>query len=254
MEKTLDEIKQEVDEMTKAFESLSVATEPPITEAPGESVATEPPVDESEDAPPSTTAPIVNEEAIILKAENEQLKKQLESYKHVIPVTDPPPEAKDFIGDLDPDELMKNPSEFNKLLNKVYTEGVLSARKSVLITIPDIVKKNITILDEVRKTADNFFKANEDLISFKNVVKVIFDEEAAKNPGRELNEILIDVEKETRKRLNLKKPEQSNNTNTKPKSNLPNLPHKKGNQVRTVPSKSTGTEAEIAEMNKVLNN
>lgn len=117
-------------------------------------------------------------------------------------------EEQDFVGDLDLDELTHDKSAFNKLLNAVYTKGVSDSKKiateSVLMTLPDIVKYNINLVTTLEKAKDAFYEKNKDLAPFKAVVAAVFEDVAAKNSDKKINEIMDLVAPEVRTRLRLK--------------------------------------------------
>ncbi len=168
----------------------------------------------------------------------------------------------DFIGDLDPEDLVRDKVAFNKLLNAVYAKGVNDSKRiateGVLNSIPDIVKHNLTLLTTLKEASDNFYKENKDLAPFKKVVAAVFEEIASANPDKKYSELMNLVGPEARKRLELHKKatkkkddkEDENDKNGKP----PRLPGKVGSQ-RQTPSRKPNTsplEDEISEMNKSL--
>ena len=196
----------------------------------------------------------------------EDLRKQLNE-KKVEPKPDikkePEPEPKieplkfdefDFVGDTDPYEVMTNKESLNKLLNTLYAKGVNDAKdltsEGVLRSIPDIVKNNIQVVSELKKTSDAFYSDNKDLAPFKRVVATVFEEVASANPDKGYGEVLKDVGVEVRKRLNLyKKTIKDNDV----KGGNPKLPTKSGN-IGTGVTKpdATALEQDIAAMNSVL--
>ncbi len=175
------------------------------------------------------------------------------------PTPDPPKdeplklEEHDFVGDLDLDDLTRDKSTFNKLLNNVYSKGVLDSKsvigEAVLRAIPDIVKTNISIMTSLKEASDNFYKENEDLAPFKKVVAMVFEEVAAKNPDKQYSEILGQVGDEARKRLNLQKQAQQKKDDPPPR-----LPQK-GNGGKSGGGQKPNLspmESELAAMNETL--
>ena len=193
----------------------------------------------------------------------EDLRKKL-AEKEAVPKVEPEPEPEpepaltleeqDFIGELDLDELTRDPKEFNKLLNKVFTSGIETSRKvlgeGVLRSIPDIVRSNVTAITNLNKASAEFYDNNKDLVPFKKVVAAVFEEVASENPDKKYDEVLSLVGDETRKRLDLKKVAVAD---TKDKKASPNLPRKKGSAGKTGTKPSTEPLLdEIGEMNKTL--
>jgi len=84
------------------------------------------------------------------------------------------------------------------LLNSVYTQGIEYARK-ITSEIPEMVRTNISIVEDLRKTSEKFYDDNKDLAPFKRVVASVFEELASKNPDKKYQDILNDVATESRK-------------------------------------------------------
>ena len=174
----------------------------------------------------------------------------------------------DFVGELDLDDLVRDKGMFNKLLNAVYSKGVNDSKKmateGVLLTIPDMVKHNFTLMETLTKARDKFYDENKDLAPFKAVVAVVFEEVAAKNADKKIGEIMDLVAPEVRHRLQLKKSaiktEKTEDAERKEKGDERTAPrlhgtkggNQRGNQ-RERPNTS-GIAGEIAAMNKALGN
>jgi len=261
-------VKDEIGEMLKTIGGGSASTDAPSTNAPGtESPGTGAPgTDAPGTAAPGTDAPATEGPATEVPDEKDtiisDLRKKLdavekkEPVKEIVP-TAPEPlvlEAQDFIGDLDPYEVVQDKDAFNKLLNIIYQKGVNEARnitsEGVLRSIPDIVRFNINLTNELKKSSDAFYDRHKDLAPFKRVVATVFEEIASKNPDKKPDDILEDVAKEARSRLELHK------KTTVPDNNSdrhPRLPGKKGASGKpTDQPKVTAIESELAEMNKVI--
>lgn len=253
-------MEEELNLMNKSFNEGLQSTEAPNTNAPSTNVpSTEAPGTE----PPSTDAPVTETPTTEVPAEDErdaeiaELRRKLaekEKPTTSAPTTSAPPifDEQDFLGDIDIEDITSDSKELNKLLNKVYQKAFSDARKStsesVLRNIPDIVRQNITKISELQDVSENFYKDNADLKPFNKVVAAVFEDIASKNPGKTYKEILPEVEKETRERLNLKK-KASQSGNSSP----PRLPRKKGPSVRTTEKPNLSPlESEIEEMNKTI--
>ena len=204
---------------TSAPATGAPTTEPPKTDAP-ETEAPETSVPETEEPTeePATEAP-TEDESERLKRENEALRAKVNELSKPkeqpkpsapetpAPATDAPVEVINFLEGLDADELTRNPEEFNKLLNIVYSKGLSASEKviveKVLRSIPDIIKTSILTINSLREASEQFYKDNEDLAPFKKVVGAVFEEVASENPDKEYSELFEDVAKGARKNLEL---------------------------------------------------
>jgi len=273
-------IQSEVELMNRSFgEGIvteAIATEPPGTDAPGtnapvsdspltEAPATGSPSTESPSTQaPSTESPSTNAPATDAPDEKDKIIEELraklaekESLKTDAPTTEAPLalDIQDFVGDLDIEDVMNDPAEFNKLLNKIYQQAVTDTRKvlgeGVLRSIPDIVRSNIITMANLQKASDQFYADNEDLRPFKKVVAAVFEELASENPDKRFDVIMKDVAPEVRKRLELHK--QATKKDVGDGNKPPRLPRKKGrsgrNQDKPNPSPLLN---ELEQMNKTL--
>lgn len=288
MDEHLKRIREDVDEMSKALDTPEGAgtevprTEPASTDAPKtEAAVTETAVTDAPktDAPktevpgtsapkteaPATEAP-VEDESEKLRKENESLRARLNELsgtrekpkisvpKTTAPTTETPIEAINFLKDLDLDEVTRSPEEFNKLLNVVYSKGLNTFEKTsvekLLRSLPDIVRTNILTINSLRESSEEFYKDNEDLLPFRKVVALTFEEIASENPDKKYVELFEDVAKESRKKLELY------NKATKKvddKGRHPILPHRKSQQRQKIEKPNiTPIESEIDEMNSSL--
>jgi hypothetical protein len=182
------------------------------------------------------------------------------------PEPDPEPEPEpikevDFLGDLDLDDLNRDPVAFNKLLNTIYTKGIeiarlesLSSQEGILRSIPEIVKSNITVVSSIKKAGEAFYKENEDLKPWKKAVASVFEEVAAENPDKTYAEVLKDVGPKVRERLDLQKKANEPKDDKDPDDDTkPKLPRNKGNKRQTTKKpKTSSLESELDEMNKSL--
>ncbi len=193
----------------------------------------------------------------IIKLEEGKVEPKIEQEPELKP--DPIAEE-NFLGDLDLDELTRNPTEFNKLLNSVYKKGVetnrgeiLGGSEKVLRSIPDIVKTNITLVENLRKASTEFYEDNEDLKPFNKIVGAVFEEETAKDPSKTYAEVLSKVGSEVRNRLNLQRKAEPE-PEPKPNAN-PKLPRSKGTKIRSIKTDQPNTDPlldELETMNKSL--
>ena len=209
-----------------------------------------------------------SDESANLKAELEILKAENLKLKEVKPVEIKDKEStevkpideiseQDFIGDKDIDDLIRDPKEFNKVLNAVLMKGIEIGKdhnrrtaEGVIKSIPEITKKNVEIVINLKKLSDQFYEDNKDLAPFKKVVSLIFEEKIASNPDKTYEEVLKDVAPEVRKRLEL---HQKTINNQKPNDQKPTLPRVKGQQRITNQPKTNAIESELSEMDKALN-
>lgn len=272
---TKEEINEMFDALERTVEAETPATEAPVIEEPVEkpeekSPATEPPKEEEE--APATIPPKEDDELVRIKAENEELRKKIADQVTLPkpkeepkpPATEPPIADQDFIKDIDLDEVTREPSTFNKLLNTIYKKAVETVRgevkktrEEVIQTVPDMVQKNIELKQSLKDLSLKFYDNNKDLKPFSKVVGVVFEELASQNPDRKYNEVLEMVGEETRNRLGLKKPESVSEPGGKGKNDNkdddpPPLPRKKGGRVTQPKQDSNPLSSEIDQMNKVL--
>lgn len=256
-----EELEKEIQEMEELItgDANTLGTEAPGTEAPG----TEAPITElpGTEAPsteaPSTEVPKEPTELELLRQEIAELKLSLKpkekSPTTEAPATEAPLTAEDYLKDIDIDDLTRDPAEFNKLLNK-FRDSVIaitearqkSGNETVIRSIPEIVKKNIEIITELKKVSEEFYDKNKDLVPFKKAVASIFEEELSKNPDKKYEEILNIVAPEARRRLDLAK-KATSATDTKPR-----LPKPKSQQRRSQP-KTDILVSELDAMDEALN-
>ena len=243
--------------------------EPDPTPAPEPEPTPEPdpvpdPVPDPEPTPePAPTPEPEPDELTKIKAKNIELENELKALRKPpepapAPAPVPTPDSDkveeiDFLKDHDLDELTRDPAAFNKLLNAVLMKGVelgegrsRKGDESVLRSMPEIVKKNIEIVTNLKKMSDQFYTDNKDLAPFKKVVAVVFEEKLAENSDKTYEEVLKDVGVEVRKRLELHKKA------VVPKDDPPRLPGKKGQQRQSIKPETNSLLAELNEMDKSL--
>lgn len=211
----------------------------------------EPPVDERDKAIADLRA-----ELAVLKAEKvvERLPEKKVEEKKVEP---PVIEEQDFVGEIDLDEVTREPKELNKLLNNIYRKARTDSEQALIQKLPELVSTHVEIVNTLKKTSEDFYRANEDLKSFPKVVKVVFDDLVQQNPNRTYEDVMKDVATETRKRLGLAEPKAKEEVKEEPKkeSKAPKLPSKESGAGR--PGSKSETESDtlqsqIEEMNKAI--
>ena len=264
----LDELKRMTSSLTGDSNDVDDSTDAPSTDAVvTDAPTTEIPDDEFQTDAPSTTAPVshaptteVPDEAASMRAEMELLRSELKDLKNPkkvttnAPTTDAPISDEAFMEGIDFDDVTRDPDELNKLLNLVYKKGVQAARdavnkgsESITNSLPNMIDTNISIIDTLKKTTEEFYTSNKDLEPWKKVVSVVFGEVTADNPDNSYTQNLALVGDEVRKRLNLAK---SNAVIDKGKP--PKLPKSKGQQRSKQPVEPKGFAAELDAMDKAL--
>src|SRR4030066_639163 len=177
-------IKEEISEMFDALERTVEKTDPPSTDAPVDKEplpktnapktsppATEPPKDGDDEGKTEPPSPDHTKDGALdrIKRENEELRTKLAEKvadrtklpktKH--PTTDAPVLDEDFVKDVDLDEVTREPSAFNKLLNTIYKKAIQIVRgearrtkEETLQTIPDIVVNKIELQKSLKEMSD----------------------------------------------------------------------------------------------------
>jgi hypothetical protein len=262
----MNDFAKEILAMNQVFgEEESASTDAPSTDAP----TTDAPIEDGDlttDAPgteapstdaPTTESPNVEEELRrrIAELEAERKAPKTDAPTTNAPTTEAPFTNEDFLGEMDLDDLTRDPEKFNELLNNVLKKGMEMAKglttkesENVLKSIPDIVKNNLTLVTNLTKAREKFYEENADLKPWGKVVAAVFEEVAAKNPDKTITENLSIVGDEVRKRLNLKKDAIKANKNSGP----PKLPRNKGNKRTQTKPQTSGLVAEIDAMNKSI--
>jgi|GEM_PF-4301616 hypothetical protein len=109
--------------------------------------------------------------------------------------------------DEDYDDIVRDPSKLNSILNKVYKKGLEVARTKIIEqvtrSIPDIVKENVRINTELKSLTDKFYKDNPDLANFKPSVAAVGEEILSKHPNWSLEKVFAETGKEAKRRLKL---------------------------------------------------
>lgn len=257
---TEDEIKSLTDMLEGNVEEVDEKEEVETSEE-NEGETSEERTEESSEEAPAEEQP---EDEAVEESQNEiaELKAQIEELKSAI--ANPPSEKKeevklelseqDFIGEVDFETVTTDPQEFNKLLNKIYQKAVRDASKltteGVLKSIPTVVSENIKVTQQLTALHNAFYDQNKDLVPFKKVVALTYEEIASSNPKKSPAEIIKLVAPEVRKKLNLKAVAAST---TKKLTPVPKLPSKaaKAGSVNTKPQ-TKGLESEISSMMEAI--
>jgi len=272
----MGKLEDELMEMEKAFEEPEdgvddYRTDPPGTASPGTSAPAtgEPGTEAPGTEVPGTTSPGTSaptteapeedprdKELRELREEIEKLKgPKTQAPKTEVPSTNAPIAEEDFLGDLDLDEVSRDPKLFNQLLNKLRKGSIEYSRaevkravESVVRSIPDIVKNNVALTATLKEVNEKFYKDNEDLKPWKKMVAAVFEEKFSEDPSKTYTNLLPEVAVETRRRLGLQK----NANNSKDKDTPPKLPRKKGGPRQQPKPDTDPLMDEMDEMDKAL--
>jgi hypothetical protein len=154
--------------------------------------------------------------------------------------------------DSDLDELTRDPKKLNEVLNKVYQKGKQDTRTDIMAELPNLISGQVSIIQQVKETTEKFYKENNDLDSFKNVVSVVYEDLAKANPNQTFKDLMVATAAETRKRLKLPAPKvvEAKKENDPP----PPLPKagKRPGTINEVP-KPQAIDSEIEAMDKAVN-
>jgi hypothetical protein len=111
----------------------------------------------------------------------------------------------DFIGsDTDIDVVTTDVAELNKVLHKVADYAYNKAIESTLRAIPNMVVKVARVEVQQQAMANEFYRANDDLVPHKVSVAKIYTEMIEKNPEKNPYDLLKTLAPVVRERLKLK--------------------------------------------------
>jgi len=251
----MGEIFEEPPELPKETEEPEEIKEPEETEEPNN---IEEPEETEESKDEILKEPKEDEKDKIIEELRERLN-SIESKLTKEPIEEPkepeppaPIPEEDFLGDLDPDDLIRDPKEFNKLLNTIYRKGIELARaeaknsaESVVKSVPNMIRDNISVTTKLKRLRDDFYKSNEDLVPWSKAVGLVYEELASNNPNKPVEDLMQDVATEVRKRLGLQK---SSSDEDRP----PKLHRKKGGPRQTTKPETDPILKELDEMDKAL--
>jgi hypothetical protein len=262
-----EEVEKEISEMIDQLEGNGDTTpKPEVTPEPKVEVnevveAKEDPKPEEKEEIPPEPKPEPTPEPVITPDPKDQKIADLEARlaaleKPVVkepdkPAVSPITEQAFIPDDTDLDELTRDPKKLNETFNKVYQQAVQDTRTAFSAELPNLIAKQIEVIQHVKETTEKFYKENEDLGEFKNVVSVVYGDLAKANPNQTFNDLMAATAAETRKRLKLPapKPKEVKKANDPPPS-LPKAGRKAG-EIKEV--KSEGIESELEAMDKAVN-
>ena len=247
---------------TDAPKTDAPSTDAPATKAPStDAPATDAPATEA----PTTAAPREDDKELErIRKENEDLRKKLadvsvpktKAPRTAAPTTEAPLEDVEFVK---PGEELEDmtPGVMNKLLNKVFKQGVEETRKRLgpkhdVGEVSGMVKESLEVILAMRAANETFYKDNKDLSKFKKVVGTVYGELAEQHPEWTIEKCLEETGKETRTRLELPapKPGQKKEAKTGKDKRIKLPPGSRGSRrARGEPGKKTGMLAEIDQMN-----
>lgn len=270
MNDRLKGVQLEVDEMSKILDGEPLGTSAPATSAPATSspATSAPATSAPATSAPATTAPATevpeDDELKREREENERLRAKIEEMSGpkkttpatTAPATEAPLEDVDFVGEVDDeDDIRLTKEDLNKFLNKVRKDAISVASdrdKQLSASIPGQIRVTSEVINELKAAKDKFFEENEDLAKFPKVVASVFGDLMEGNEKKTYSELLTETAKEARSRLGLPEPSKGKK---KDDTDPPPLPRRKGSKDRSKGSepKLSAIEAEIAEMDKVLN-
>ena len=255
--------------------AMNAFSEPPGTETPGTIApgTTAPGTDAPSTNAPATSAPAtdapttdapVESELDRYKRENEELRRQIEDAKKkpatqtpstTAPSTDAPPEPRVFIKDEEElEDISRDPTKFNELLNQVYQAGVKSAKAGQKkVNHAEIVNQTAQIVAEMTEARRIFYENNKDLVGMKADVAVAFGDIAKANPTFTIQQVLDATAKEVRRRKSVAESEAKDDGKNEKGKKPPNLPPgTKGKRSQGKPStQQSKLESEIAAMNEM---
>jgi len=111
----------------------------------------------------------------------------------------------DFVGkDIDFDAVISDKDEFNKVLQKAADHGYNKAIEATLRLIPNMVVRVARVEVQQQAAANEFYRANDDLVPHKASVSKIYTEMLKANPEKNPYDVLRGLAPEVRKRLKLK--------------------------------------------------
>ena len=116
----------------------------------------------------------------------------------------------DFLGDRSIDDVVDSKESFNKLLNEVYARAASvaqqKANEQILLSIPDLIVGHINRKATIDKMVNDFYSANEDLVSIKKTVGACANDVHAEHPDWELPQVFNEAGIKARKILGMREP------------------------------------------------
>lgn len=117
-------------------------------------------------------------------------------------------EPADFLGEVDPEDLITDKKAFNKVLVNVYEAAKQQAKAEVeaaMRSIPLAVQQTVQQYSALQDATRRFYEENPDLKQWSKAVAAVAEELQAQHPEWDLTTLFAETEKEARKRLQLPK-------------------------------------------------
>lgn len=150
------------------------------------------------------------EQIAALRAQIVELSTKTDTPKKEEPAQEKVLDDEDWLGELDPQELLSDKASFNGLLNRLhksaYDKAKADAQEALLKSIPGVIKAQIAEHATMKKLVDKFLEDNADLDNedLKPFMAKVVTELAAANAEWSPEEVFKAAGPEIRKRLGLK--------------------------------------------------
>ena len=156
----------------------------------------------------------------------------------------------DFVGEDSVVDIVDSKDGLNKLANEILKQAADLVNKGVektLLAVPTLAIRQMNNASKLNKIVSGFYEANEDLVKYKGVVGAMINKVTSENPDYDIDKVLKEAAKESRKALNLKEKAVSGKK-TKSKSN-PAFSKQSGKRTAGVKKpKITGIQKEIDDL------
>ncbi len=156
----------------------------------------------------------------------------------------------DFVGEDSVVDIVDSKDGLNKLANEILKRAADLVNKGVektLLAVPTLAIRQMNNASKLNKIVSGFYEANEDLVKYKGVVGAMINKVTSENPDYDIDKVLKEAAKESRKALNLKEKAVSGKK-TKSKSN-PAFSKQSGKRTAGVKKpKITGIQKEIDDL------
>jgi hypothetical protein len=205
-----------VESASEPQDETAIDDAPPIVEesAPEVEAAPEPEAPaEVEPAPEFDADTLTPREKMLLErlealtGEKLQLSRETPQLASNEPIT---PAEHNFLENLDLDEVLASPENFNRLLLSVYNRGLQEARnlaaENIMRNLPAVVSQYVTHHSQMAELVRNFYDANKDLVHVKRTVAQVANEVAANNPQLTTQQVFDQTAQRVREMLRIKKP------------------------------------------------
>ena len=108
------------------------------------------------------------------------------------------------------EQLVENPTELNKLLNRVrmasIQEAIPLAQERSLLSIPEVVTTHIRRYNVMKGLVDDFYKANPDLMVAQRAVGIFANEVHSEHTDWKVDKVFGEAAVRTRKALGMPEP------------------------------------------------